>query len=284
MTQNESDMDGTSNTPRTMTVGHVSAAFRELDGWLREAGAWGQIDVVDALPTALSTLASRVPAPDFVIVYQDYPGQYAEQDVSTLIGVVPGAVVLCICSEWCGSAARTHDDWPVTCRVSLGDSVARLSRELAEFCAGVPALLPLVAAEDVFAAQANAGISPEDLHGWTAFIVTTDADTVAMLRRLLPTEHIQWSGAASTVSTSSSATADSLLFLVDADVAELQISTLVDHRTRGSIVVALTGYPGRDCPAWADLTVCKSHINVQVQSIGKLLKERAASRRWLRAE
>lgn len=111
----------------------------------------GQFDTIKEAVEA--GLAERIPA-DVVVVLQAFSDEYSVADAGELIGRMLFGRVLCCYGPWCISDGRTHDIWPVVARVSVGSAWSVLQQEGRNIRAGVPALLPMAAAEEVFVHRA----------------------------------------------------------------------------------------------------------------------------------
>jgi hypothetical protein len=111
----------------------------------------GQFDTIKEAVDA--GLAERILA-DVVVVLQAFSDEYSAADAGQLIGRMLFGRVLCCYGPWCISDGRTHDIWPVVARVSVGSAWSVLQQEGRNIRAGVPALLPMAAAEEVFVHRA----------------------------------------------------------------------------------------------------------------------------------
>jgi hypothetical protein len=111
----------------------------------------GQFDTIKEAVDA--GLAERIPA-DVVVVLQAFSDEYSAADAGELIGRMLFGRVLCCYGPWCISDGRTHDIWPVVARVSVGSAWSVLQQESRNIRAGLPALLPMAAAEEVFVHRA----------------------------------------------------------------------------------------------------------------------------------
>jgi hypothetical protein len=111
----------------------------------------GQFDTIKEAVDA--GLAERILA-DVVVVLQAFSDEYSAADAGQLIGRMLFGRVLCCYGPWCISDGRTHDIWPVVARVSVGSAWSVLQQESRNIRAGLPALLPMAAAEEVFVHRA----------------------------------------------------------------------------------------------------------------------------------
>jgi CheY-like chemotaxis protein len=114
----------------------------------------GQFDTIKEAVDA--GLAERILA-DVVVVLQAFSDEYSAADAGHLIGRMLFGRVLCCYGPWCISEGRTHDIWPVVARVPVGSAWSVLEQEVSNIRAGVPALLPMAAAEEVFVHRAAVG-------------------------------------------------------------------------------------------------------------------------------
>ena len=98
-------------------------------------------------------LAEHLPT-DIVVVLQAFSDEYSAADAGQLIGRMLFRRVFCCYGPWCLSDGRTHEIWPVVARVSVASAWSLLDQEVRNIRAGVVALLPMAAAEEVFAHRA----------------------------------------------------------------------------------------------------------------------------------
>ena len=114
----------------------------------RDMQITGQFETIAEALTA--GLAEHLPA-DVVVILQAYSDEYSAADAGQLIGRMLFRRVLCCYGPWCLSDGRTHEIWPVVARVSVASAWSVLQQEIRNIRAGVAALLPMAAAEEVFA-------------------------------------------------------------------------------------------------------------------------------------
>ena len=127
-----------------------ASEFRTLVGQIqnsRDLVVVGQFDTIEEAVAA--GLAERILA-DVVVVLQAFSDEYSAVDAGQLIGRMLFGRVLCCYGPWCISDGRTHDIWPVVARISVGSAWSVLEQEVRSIRAGLPALLPMAAAEEVF--------------------------------------------------------------------------------------------------------------------------------------
>ena len=117
----------------------------------RDMQITGQFETIAEALTA--GLAEHLPA-DVVVILQAYSDEYSAADAGQLIGRMLFRRVLCCYGPWCLSDGRTHEIWPVVARVSVASAWSVLQQEIRNIRAGVVALLPMAAAEEVFAQRA----------------------------------------------------------------------------------------------------------------------------------
>lgn len=134
----------------------------------------GQFETIqDALNAGLAEHLSA----DIVIVLQAFSDEYSAADAGQLIGRMLFRRVLCCYGPWCLSDGRTHEIWPVAARVSVASASSTLEREVRNIRAGAGALLPMAAAEEVFAHRAIVG--SDDLPAsYQAVIIASDDRTL----------------------------------------------------------------------------------------------------------
>jgi CheY-like chemotaxis protein len=96
------------------------------------------------------------------------------------------------------SDGRTRDIWPVVARVSVGSAWDALEQEVRNIQAGVPALLPMAAAEEVFAHRAT-GESDRYPVAYDAILIVSDdctlRETIAEMLRHSTTQVVHSSTA-----------------------------------------------------------------------------------------
>jgi hypothetical protein len=85
--------------------------------------------------------------PDLIVVCQQWPDEFTEQDVRRLFTLYPLARLTCCYALWCESDGRNRDIWPHSVRVPVRCAAARIGREL-EVIAGTTQPLPLTASRD----------------------------------------------------------------------------------------------------------------------------------------
>ncbi len=153
------EMQGQHNSPplSVAIIGRTHASeFRDLVRQIqnsRDLQVTGQFETIeDALN---SGLVEHLPA-DLVVVLQAFSDEYSAVDAGQLIGRMLFRRVLCCYGPWCVSDGRTHEIWPVVTRVSVASAWSVLEQEVRNIQAGLEALLPMSAAEEVFTHRAIA--------------------------------------------------------------------------------------------------------------------------------
>lgn len=142
----------------------------------------GQFDTIQEANAA--GLAERVEA-DIVVVLQAFSDEYSAEDAGLLIGRMLFGRVLCCYGPWCISDGRTHDIWPVVSRVSVGSAWNVLQREVRNIQAGVPALLPMAAAEEVFVHRTTDDLVSRPQPNDTILIVSDDRTLRKTIKAML---------------------------------------------------------------------------------------------------
>jgi len=112
----------------------------------------GQFETIEE--ALIAGLAERLLA-DIVVVLQAFSDEYSAADAGQLIGRMLFRRVLCCYGPWCLSDSRTHEIWPVVARVSVASAWSVIAQEVRNVRAGLPAMLPMAASEEVFAQRAN---------------------------------------------------------------------------------------------------------------------------------
>jgi hypothetical protein len=126
---------------------------RQFEAVLRRISP-DRITLLADFPTVADALESGIGEslrPDLLIVLQQYSDQYNPDDVSLLIGRMLFGRVLCCYGPWCLAEGRTHDVWPISTRVPAVSAPTVIDQELRAFAEGTEPLLPMSAAEEVFA-------------------------------------------------------------------------------------------------------------------------------------
>jgi len=90
-------------------------------------------------------------AVDIVIVLQAFSDEYSATEAGLLIGQMLFRRVFCCYGPWCGADGRSHEIWPVSLRVPVDSAIPVISSEIDGILKASPPLLPLAAAEEVFA-------------------------------------------------------------------------------------------------------------------------------------
>ena len=132
--------------------------------------------------------------PDIGIVCQDWPEQYATDEIRRLLETFPLTRWICACGPWCDSEGRTGTRWPPAIRVPQSQLGERLERELGIVVGREPPL-PLTAARDeVFefdyrrpdsSSVADAASLRSDSKSPTAAVISPDDPLAEMLRAQL---------------------------------------------------------------------------------------------------
>ena len=143
----------------------------------------GQFETIaEALNAGLAEHLSA----DIVVVLQAFSDEYSAADAGQLIGRMLFRRVLCCYGPWCLSDGRTHEIWPVVARVSVASAWSAIAQEVENIRTGVDALLPMAAAEEVFAhrGMARSNVYPTDYN--TVLIASDDRtlrETIAQMLR-----------------------------------------------------------------------------------------------------
>ena len=145
----------TSQLTSVAIIGRSHASeFRTLVRLIQGSSDLLVVGQFDTIPEAVDAcLADRLLA-DVVVVLQAFSDEYSAADAGLLVGRMLFGRVLCCYGPWCISDGRTHDIWPVVARVSVGSAWSVLEQEVRHIRTGVPALLPMAAAEEVFVHRA----------------------------------------------------------------------------------------------------------------------------------
>lgn len=148
---------GNSETVSIAIIGRSHAS--EFRGLVRQIQNSPDLQITgqfEAIEEALAAgLAEQIPA-DVVVVLQAFSDEYSAGDAGQLIGRMLFRRVLCCYGPWCLSDGRSHEVWPVVARVSVASAWGVLEQEVRNIRAGVDALLPMAAAEEVFAHRVSA--------------------------------------------------------------------------------------------------------------------------------
>lgn len=88
---------------------------------------------------------------DIVIVLQAFSDEYSATEAGLLIGRMLFRRLFCCYGPWCGADGRSHEVWPVSVRVSIESAMPVIAQEIDAILSAVSPLLPLAAAEEVFA-------------------------------------------------------------------------------------------------------------------------------------
>lgn len=161
--------------------------FRGLIRQIQNSSVMQITGQFDTIAEAIGAgLAEQLPA-DVVIILQAFSDEYSEADAGQLIGRMLFRRVLCCYGPWCLSDGRTHEIWPVVARVPVSSAWNVLKQEVRNLWNGVEGLLPMAAAEEVFAHRAALDFDNDDNDNHVILIVSDDLTlrkTIAeMLRR-----------------------------------------------------------------------------------------------------
>jgi CheY-like chemotaxis protein len=138
--------------PRVVVIGRTQAVeCAELLLWLRQSALLRLVGTFSTIAEACADASTESSPFDIAIVLQSTSDEYTAAGANKLIGSMLFGRVMCCYGPWCQSDGRSHDIWPVSTRIPLSTARAVLSGELAGFQTDQPALLPLSAAEEVFA-------------------------------------------------------------------------------------------------------------------------------------
>ena len=160
-----------SYSPRMVALGNGHAPeFAELrlqamsrcaDGFARE---W---------PSISAFLADH-DLPDLLIVWQATPDEYSPDEVLALLSRIPLTRVVCVYGDWCESAGRTRQTWPLAVRVPKWLAISRLRVELRSLMEFEVTAVPWTAArEEVWLRDRFATQLPQ-LTGITAHLDVAD--------------------------------------------------------------------------------------------------------------
>ena len=84
---------------------------------------------------------------DLLLVWQQWPDEYASEDVRRLLAVTPLSRLVCCYGPWCIADGRTREIWPPSVRVPWEQAGLRIANELS-VRRGDLAPLPLTAGRD----------------------------------------------------------------------------------------------------------------------------------------
>ena len=171
-------IEGNSQRVSVAVIGRSHASeFRGLVRLIQNSSAIQITGQFETIAEALSGgLAEHLPA-DIVVVLQAFSDEYSAADAGQLIGRMLFRRVLCCYGPWCLSDGRTHEIWPVVARVSVASAWSALAQEVENIRTGFDALLPMAAAEEVFAHRAIVG-SDDDPAGYDPFLIASDDRTL----------------------------------------------------------------------------------------------------------
>jgi hypothetical protein len=175
-----------------------ASEFRTLVRQIQNSPDLSVAGQFDTIQDAISSGDSEHLLADVVVVLQAFSDEYSAADAGQLIGRMLFGRVLCCYGPWCMSDGRTRDIWPVVARVSVGSAWDALEQEVRNIQAGVPALLPMAAAEEVFAHRAT-GESDRYPVAYDAILIVSDdctlRETIAEMLRHSTTQVVHSSTA-----------------------------------------------------------------------------------------
>ena len=164
---------------------------RQFDPILRRISP-DRITLLGKFPTVADALDARIGEalrPDLLIVLQQHSDQYDPGDVSVLIGRMLFGRVLCCYGPWCLSEGRTHDVWPISTRVAALSAPQVIDQELRALGEGTDPLLPMAAAEEVFAHRVALAAREVQTTARDALILTCEAALGRTVAKLCQTLH-----------------------------------------------------------------------------------------------
>ena len=218
-------VEGKSQRVSVTVIGRSHAS--EFRGLVRQIQNSTDIQITglfDTIEEALHAgLADHLPA-DIVVVLQAFSDEYSAADAGQLIGRMLFRRVLCCYGPWCLSDGRTHEIWPVVARVSVASAWNVIKQEVCNIGANRAALLPMAAAEEVFAHRAI--VESEDYPtSYDAILIVSDdrtlRETIAELLRHAANQVFN-------CSTSVPQIQHSLEMLNKADVVHSRVSVMLD--------------------------------------------------------
>ncbi|MFO1002758.1 MAG: hypothetical protein U0936_20710 [Planctomycetaceae bacterium] len=178
----------------------------------------------DSIEEALAGGIHERLSAEIVVVLQAFSDEYSPADAGRLIGRMLFRRVLCCYGPWCLSDGRTHEIWPAVVRVSVASAWKVLSREIRNVREGVPTLLPMAAAEEVFADRADVEFDENPGH-YDAILIASDdrtlRETIAEMLRHTASQVFE-------CGTSMRQIQRALSVLIPADVVHSRISVLLD--------------------------------------------------------
>lgn len=137
--------------PSVMIIGRADAPeFAVVVDSLQGSGV-ERPEFFRSLPLAIRQIDTQQSKPELVIVLQSWSDEFAADDVRELLGLLLFGRVLCCYSPWCLSDGRSRDIWPVSVRVPLSSARSAVQFEIENMNRKLPPLLPMAAAEEVFA-------------------------------------------------------------------------------------------------------------------------------------
>lgn len=103
-----------------------SAEFRGLIAQLTRLGLPAEFEFAGSIDAALAGMGGV----DLLLVSQDWPDQFSEDDVESLIDGFPLSRLVVVFGRWCDSDGRTRQVWPNACRVPIEAASPRILTEL----------------------------------------------------------------------------------------------------------------------------------------------------------
>ncbi len=161
-----SPTDGRIQAASVVLIGRPTGpAFQDLERFLHRHESVNMRGEFDTIAQAMADLLVPDAAVDIVIVLQAFSDEYSATEAGLLIGRMLFRRLFCCYGPWCGADGRSHEVWPVSLRVPIDSAIPVIAREIDTVLNAVPPLLPLAAAEEVFAhrlqRQAGAMIGDE---------------------------------------------------------------------------------------------------------------------------
>lgn len=163
------------------------STFRDVLQMLRKNAQMRVVFEYQTLAAALAAGLGHTLSADFVIVLQSCSDEYAQHDVNDLIGRCLFGHLLCCYGPWCTADGRSHELWPIACRIPAASAASLVELELLGFQTETRALFPMSAGEEVFAHRSQFPKIIEPKVHCKAIVISNDSQLRTTVAEILAT-------------------------------------------------------------------------------------------------
>ncbi|MEY3176677.1 MAG: hypothetical protein RLZZ436_4591 [Planctomycetota bacterium] len=256
--------------PAIITIGS-GPVFLPVITWLQTNCPDCRLRHFNSLQQVMTALESDQTLPDLAVVFRTWCDEHPQLLVQQFIGRLFFRRIICCEGPLCSSEARTHQLWPASSRTTVAAAPARITHHLNELRAGRPPLSPLAAPEDVFAREVAtaAALTSETTANRRVVVMVADAVLRQTIVQLLEDIHNRAEVANFNDLPQLLANSPSQpdWMVVDADEQHNCDDLLRQVQSRGSRMVAVSGFPAASPPEWATDLLDKTELPLQLATL-----------------